>query len=208
MPAILWAVISFIDNNCRANEQTYELHESDIISPEATTSAERTTPRHLTDKEMQPPPFDKLIPKENLNPNNPYAKYLTEAPVAESTPAKKQGKKENPFAEFLPNGVPLEPEAEERTVDKYIREIRGMWPRSNYWECLLEEMPGVKNDPAAIELMRKCKENYPISSYVEKKTPLFGVKKAGECVIKYGKDVSSPKGADAIKRACYKLYPR
>jgi len=79
---------------------------------------------------------------------------------------------------------------------------------SNYWECILDEMPGVKNDPAAIEVVRKCRSEFKNSSDVKKKFPLFGVTTAGECVLEYGKDVSSPRGAKMVRAACYRLYPR
>ena len=78
---------------------------------------------------------------------------------------------------------------------------------SNYWECILKKMPGTKNDPAAIEIIRLCRKDYPVDSYVKKKSPFFGVKTAGECIIKYGSDVTSERGARAIRYACYKLYP-
>jgi hypothetical protein len=84
----------------------------------------------------------------------------------------------------------------------------GLLGPSNLWECILEEMPGVKNDPAAIEVIRKCKKEFPSTPEVKKKSPIFGVSTAGECVIEYAKDVSSPRGAKYIRAACYKLYPK
>lgn len=85
----------------------------------------------------------------------------------------------------------------------------GMFGPSNYWECFLDKMPGVKNDPAAVEIIKQCSNDFPEAQYtkVEKEKPLLGVKTAGECVLKYGKDVSSSKGAKAIQSACYRLYP-
>lgn len=75
---------------------------------------------------------------------------------------------------------------------------------SNYWECILDEMPGIKNDPAAIEVIRQCRKEFPNSSNVEKKISLFGTKTAGE----YGSDISNPRGAKMVRAACYRLYPR
>jgi hypothetical protein len=43
---------------------------------------------------------------------------------------------------------------------------------------------------------------------VKKKSPIFGVKTAGECILKYGKNISSPKGAKVLRAACYRLYPK
>lgn len=85
----------------------------------------------------------------------------------------------------------------------------GLLGPSNYWECILDEMPGIKNDPAAIEVIKKCRKGFPNSSNdIEKKSPILGVKSAGECVRDYGRDVSSPMGAKFIQAACYRLYPR
>lgn len=84
----------------------------------------------------------------------------------------------------------------------------GVFGPSNYWECILDRMPGVKNDSVAIEVIRKCRKKFPNSLEVEKKSPLFGVKTAGECVLKYGKDISSPRGVKLVRIACYRLYPK
>ena len=89
-----------------------------------------------------------------------------------------------------------------------ISAFAGLFGPSNYWECILEEMQGVKNDPAAIEIIRKCRNEFPITAEVKKKSPIIGIKTAGECVIEYAKDVSSPLGAKYIRAACYRLYPR
>lgn len=85
--------------------------------------------------------------------------------------------------------------------------VYGGWGASNIYECLLDNLPEVKNDPAAIEIYKKCKKDYPTTPfYIKKKEPIFGVKTAGECVTKYAKDVTSPKGAIWIRASCYKLY--
>ena len=87
-----------------------------------------------------------------------------------------------------------------------INTFAGVFGPSNYWECILDEMPGVKNDPAAIEVIKKCRNDFSITSEVEKKLSIFGVKTAGECVLKYGRDISSPQGAKFVQAACYRLY--
>jgi len=89
-----------------------------------------------------------------------------------------------------------------------ISAFAGLFGPSNYWECILEEMPGVKNDIAAIEVIRKCRKEFPTTAKVKKKSPIIGIKTAGECVLEYAKDVSSPGGAKWIRAACYRLYPR
>lgn len=77
----------------------------------------------------------------------------------------------------------------------------GILGPSNYWECILEEMRTVKNDPTAIEVIKKCRKKFPNSSMMEKKSPIIGGKTAGECVRDYDKDVSSPMGAKAVQIA-------
>lgn len=84
----------------------------------------------------------------------------------------------------------------------------GLWGPSNFWECVLEEMPGVKNDETARSVLRKCRKDFPGTYNVKRKKPVFGVKTNNECMIKYGKDVTSPVGIKAITGACYRLYPR
>jgi hypothetical protein len=84
----------------------------------------------------------------------------------------------------------------------------GLFGASNFYECILDEMPGVKNDPAAREVIIECREDFPKNSQVEKKSPIFGIKTAGECVLEYGKDVASPLGARYVQGACYNLYPK
>lgn len=88
-----------------------------------------------------------------------------------------------------------------------VNSFAGFFGASNYWECILEEMPGVKNDSAAAEVIEKCREDFPNIAEVKKKSPLFGVKTAGDCLLEYGKNVASLRGRQQIQAACYKLYP-
>jgi hypothetical protein len=78
---------------------------------------------------------------------------------------------------------------------------------ANYWECILDGMPGAKNDLVATEIMRACAEDFPRDGEIEEKAPLFGIRTAGECALKYGEEVSSPVAAQQIRTACYRLYP-
>lgn len=84
----------------------------------------------------------------------------------------------------------------------------GIFGPSNFLECILDEMPGVKNDPAAIEVLKECRREFPTNAGVEMKSPIIGVKTAGECVVEHARDVSSPIGAKVIQAVCYKLYPK
>ncbi len=86
--------------------------------------------------------------------------------------------------------------------------LTGWFGPSNYFECILDKMPGVKNDTAANAVIRLCRNKFPDRSKVKKKSPIIGIKNGSECVFKYAKDVTSPRGAKLIQAACYKLYPR
>lgn len=78
---------------------------------------------------------------------------------------------------------------------------------ANYWECILDAMPGAKNDLVAAEITRACAEGFPHDVEVEENASLFGIRTAGECVLEYGDEVSSPVAAQQIRTACYRLYP-
>lgn len=78
---------------------------------------------------------------------------------------------------------------------------------TNYWECILDAMPGAKNDLVAAEIIRACAESFPHDEGVVENASLFGIRTAGECVLEYGDEVSSPIAAQQIRTACYRLYP-
>ena len=83
----------------------------------------------------------------------------------------------------------------------------GMFGPSNIYECILEEMPGAKNDRYATEVYIKCKNKFTDDEIPQKKKSLFGVKTFSECVLKYGKDVSGERAVRLITISCDKLYP-
>ncbi len=89
-----------------------------------------------------------------------------------------------------------------------LNAFAGMFGPSNFWECILDEMPGVKNDTVATAIVIKCRKKFPNTTEFEKKSSVFAPKTANECVIKYAENVSSPKAGGLIKGACYRLYPR
>ena len=76
---------------------------------------------------------------------------------------------------------------------------------TNYWECILDEMPGVKTKIVAYSVRKKCNE-YGRNYKIKKKSSFFGIKNASECVIEYAKDTASSVAARAIRQACDKLY--
>jgi len=96
-----------------------------------------------------------------------------------------------------------------------LNALAGMFGPSNFWECILDEMPGAKNDAVAVAIIRKCAKKFPSTApgsesttEIKKKSPLLGPKTCNECIIKYAEDTTSPKGINFIRGACYKLYPK
>jgi hypothetical protein len=78
----------------------------------------------------------------------------------------------------------------------------GVFGPSNYWECLLDEMPGVKNDRVASAVMMICRKEHPGGVEVKK----IGNGTVSQCIAKYGKDVQGDRAVKAISYACNRLY--
>ena len=76
---------------------------------------------------------------------------------------------------------------------------------TNYWECILDEMPGVKTKVVAYSVRKKCNQ-YGKNYKIKKKSSFFGIKNASECVIEYAKDTPSSIAARDIRNACNRLY--
>ncbi|MCW5206571.1 hypothetical protein VU08_06550 [Desulfobulbus sp. F5] len=86
--------------------------------------------------------------------------------------------------------------------------FKGWFGPSNFDECILDRMPGVKNDTVASETREICRKEFPNQREVKKKSAIIGIKNSSECVLKYAKDETSPLSARLIKTSCYKLYPK
>ena len=71
--------------------------------------------------------------------------------------------------------------------------------------CILENMPGVKNQMAAISVVQLCKK-YPIAKQGLKASDWFGPKSGPEYVLKYGKNVIQKLASVLTYRACNNLY--
>lgn len=93
-------------------------------------------------------------------------------------------------------------------MDKFDNHLKTQMPwETNYWECILDEMPGAKTKTVALAVKRKCNQ-YGKNYKIEKKSSFFGIKNASECVIEYASDTPSETAAKAIRAACNKLYVR
>ena len=82
----------------------------------------------------------------------------------------------------------------------------GVFGPSNCQECILENVPGTKNDRAATEIVKKCLKKHGNFKKIKKKSSFFGISTASECTIEYSKDTSSPIAAKVIQEACYSIY--
>lgn len=76
---------------------------------------------------------------------------------------------------------------------------------SNFYECILDDMPGVRNNIAAREIMFNCRKEFPDAAIPKDKSSLGGT--ARECVVKHGRSAVGEIGPNLIRRSCYAVYP-
>lgn len=82
----------------------------------------------------------------------------------------------------------------------------GLFGSDSFYECILDDMPGVKSHPEANSIYKACSNKHPIKDPVEKERPwLFGPKSTQQCLKQYGEDYHQA-GIVWIREACYKLY--
>lgn len=80
---------------------------------------------------------------------------------------------------------------------------------SNYWECILDRVPGTKNDTIAIRLIVKCQEKFPNPRPVLDRDKVRGFisnPTKDDCLMKYARETYSPLAAKVINASCYQLY--
>ncbi len=80
---------------------------------------------------------------------------------------------------------------------------------ANYWECILELMPGTQNDIVAGNLASQCSKKFPDAralSAKEKVGGLISVPTKDDCLVKHGKNTPSLLAAKMIYGACAQLY--
>lgn len=81
----------------------------------------------------------------------------------------------------------------------------GVFGYDNYWDCILDQMPGVQNDVAAGAVMRQCHVQAPNRAVERKRSTFLGMN-AEKCLLKNGKKVRSERAAVQIRLACRSLY--
>lgn len=80
----------------------------------------------------------------------------------------------------------------------------------NFAECLLENLPGVKNQPAANAALQICKKRHPANwASVEQGSGrgFFAAYDSGyECALDIGRDTQQRQAAFLITKSCKLLY--
>lgn len=76
----------------------------------------------------------------------------------------------------------------------------------SYHECILDKMPGTRNDVAAYAIARSCREKFPDISIPDSKKTILGTT-VRDCVSKYAKTSGGETAPYQIRRACFALYP-
>jgi len=83
----------------------------------------------------------------------------------------------------------------------------GVFGPSNLRECLLDKLPGAKNDTVANEISRQCVKEYGPYAPAEKKQGFFARYTSGsECTIDKASNTASLLAARIIQANCYALY--
>ncbi|HHJ40341.1 MAG: hypothetical protein AXA67_05670 [Methylothermaceae bacteria B42] len=77
----------------------------------------------------------------------------------------------------------------------------------NYWECLLDSMPGTMTYGGSMENIARCEKKFPDKSAYKTKNAVFGPKNYGQCLQKYASQTQEPLARQSILNACYRLYP-
>ncbi len=78
----------------------------------------------------------------------------------------------------------------------------------NYWECILETMPGTLTYGGSMEVIAKCSQQFPDKTKYELARPwLFKPKNHQDCLNTYMQGTNDPLAKQTIHQACYYLYP-
>jgi len=79
----------------------------------------------------------------------------------------------------------------------------------NFATCLLDDLPGVQGDAAAVAIHKVCRDKYPGGlPSVEQGSGRgwFSYKSGAECMAKLGAKTPSPSAGSLMFYACNKLY--
>ncbi len=78
----------------------------------------------------------------------------------------------------------------------------------NYWECILDNMPGTLTYGGSMEVVAQCGRQFPDKTRYEPARPwIFKPKNFSGCLEKYREGNQEPLARQTIYQACYFLYP-
>lgn len=87
----------------------------------------------------------------------------------------------------------------------------GMWERlfgpDNFWECLLETMPGTLTYGGAMEKRLQCSKQFPDKTAYRLGLGITGPKNLTQCQQKYLPGTKDPLARQSIRQACFRLFP-
>lgn len=87
----------------------------------------------------------------------------------------------------------------------------GLWDTlfgpDNYWECLLEEMPGTLTYGGSMEKLAQCRTRFPNPSDYRPGVDIFGPRDYQGCLEKYLQRTRDPLARHSIQNACFRLFP-
>ena len=79
----------------------------------------------------------------------------------------------------------------------------------NYWECILDQMPGSQNDIDALAVKKLCRQKFPDYSWrkeVPKKASGLFTDSATECLEEFASKTPSAEGQRELRAACIGMY--
>ncbi len=77
----------------------------------------------------------------------------------------------------------------------------------NYWECILDKMPGTLTYGGSMEVIAQCTKAFPDKTRYTLPRGLFKPKNLDDCWGKYNQDTHESLARQSIYQACYFLYP-
>jgi hypothetical protein len=77
----------------------------------------------------------------------------------------------------------------------------------SYQACVLDTLPGARNDIIAVEQVMQCRTEFPgYTAPPENPSSGFGPSTRSQCVLDYAESTPSRYAATQIREACYFLF--
>ena len=88
-----------------------------------------------------------------------------------------------------------------------VSAFAGILGPKNYYECILEKLPGVDMDRAAYQIDHACRDQFPGKEQPKKKKGWLKNTTVADCIEKNTKRTLSPVAINIISNACRSIYP-